>query len=109
PGIIAWGTNRLGTKKGNLSASSEHSARARRNQFRAVPGGGSAKEPASDEQLIDAVRRGDTRIADELYDRLVGIVDRTLFRVFGRRESDHDDLVQVSFERVVETLSTETF
>jgi RNA polymerase sigma-70 factor (ECF subfamily) len=101
---------RLGTKKTTLSASSESSARARRNQFRAVPGGGgTAKAPASDEQLIEAVRRGDTRVADELYDRLVGVVDRTLFRVFGRREMDHDDLVQISFERVVETLSTEAF
>lgn len=106
---VAWVAGRLGTKKTILSASSESNARARRNQFRAVPGGGSAKVPASDEQLIEAVRRGDTRVADELYDRLVGVVDRTLFRVFGRRESDHDDLVQISFERVVETLSTEAF
>src|ERR1041385_2576791 len=99
----------MGTKEGNLSASSESNARARRNQLRAVPGGGSAKVPWSDEQLIEAVRRGDTRVADELYNRLVNVVDRTLYRIFGRRESDHDDLVQISFERVVETLSTETF
>jgi len=92
-----------------LSASSESNAIARRNQLRAVPGGGAGKVPASDEQLIEAVRHGDTRVADELYRRLVGVVDRTLFRVFGRRESDHDDLVQISFERVVETLSTEAF
>lgn len=39
-----------------------------------------------------------------LYERLYAVVDRTLFRVFGRREVDHDDLVQAAFEQIVITL-----
>src|SRR5215212_10043987 len=59
----------------------------------------------SDDMLIEAVVAGDSRVAGQLYDRLVGIVDRTLYRVFGRRESDHDDLVQATFEQIVLTLT----
>ena len=33
------------------------------------------------------------------------MIDRSLFRVFGRRETDHDDLVQTVFEQVVLTLA----
>ena len=51
----------------------------------------------SDEELIDAVQRGDHQVASVIYERLVGIVDHTLYRVFGRREVDHDDLVQAAF------------
>ena len=53
--------------------------------------------------------RGDDRIGGQLYDRLVGVVDRTLYRVFGRREADHDDLVQASFEQIVLTLARRRF
>ena len=55
------------------------------------------------------MRRGDSRVADELYRRLSGVVDRTLYKIFGRRESDHDDIVQMAFEQVVETLSRQQF
>ncbi len=55
------------------------------------------------------MQRGDSRIADELYERLVGVVDRTLYKIFGRREPDHDDLMQMAFEQVVETLSRQAF
>jgi RNA polymerase sigma-70 factor (ECF subfamily) len=43
-------------------------------------------------------------MASELYDRLLPVVDRTLYRVFGRREADHADLVQATFEQIVLTL-----
>ncbi len=59
----------------------------------------------TDAELIAAVVGGDNRVAAQLYDRLVGVIDRSLYRVFGRRESDHDDLVQASFEQVVLTLT----
>jgi RNA polymerase sigma-70 factor (ECF subfamily) len=62
-------------------------------------------EPSSDDVLIEAVVAGDSRVAGQLYSRLVGIVDRTLYRVFGRREPDHDDLVQATFEQIVLTLT----
>jgi RNA polymerase sigma-70 factor, ECF subfamily len=62
-------------------------------------------ERLSDEALIAAVVGGNDRVAAELYDRLAGVIDRSLYRVFGRREVDHDDLVQSVFEQVVLTLA----
>jgi RNA polymerase sigma-70 factor (ECF subfamily) len=59
----------------------------------------------TDEQLIEAVVKGDDRVAAQLHDRLIGVIDRSLYRVFGRRESDHDDLVQTAFEQIVLTLT----
>jgi RNA polymerase sigma-70 factor (ECF subfamily) len=60
---------------------------------------------ASDEELISAVLAGHDRVTTELYSRLVGVIDKSLYRVFGRREADHDDLVQTTFEQVVLTLT----
>jgi RNA polymerase sigma-70 factor (ECF subfamily) len=82
--------------------------------LRAVPNAGSTREaPAEraldDEALIAAVRSGDVKAAGKLYERLVGVVDRALYRVFGRRESDHDDLVQAAFEQIVMTLTRRRF
>jgi RNA polymerase sigma-70 factor (ECF subfamily) len=37
------------------------------------------------------------------------VVDRTLYKIFGRREPDHDDIVQMAFEQVVETLARQQF
>jgi RNA polymerase sigma-70 factor (ECF subfamily) len=81
--------------------------------LRVVPAAGTPiavqDRPLTDEALIDAVARGDSKIADKLYDRLAGVVDRTLYRIFGRREADHDDLVQATFEQIVLTLVRQRF
>jgi RNA polymerase sigma-70 factor (ECF subfamily) len=77
--------------------------------LRALPGGAAVAEGPSDDELIDAVVRGDDRVADLLYDRVIGVVDRTLFRIFGRREHDHDDIVQNTFEQIVVTLCRQRF
>ena len=71
-------------------------------------GGAPASEP-SDEILIEAVVRGDASVAGALYDRLLPLVDATLFRMLGARVADHDDLVQSSFEQIVKTLTTRRF
>lgn len=63
----------------------------------------------SDDEIIDAVVSGDTRVAGAIHDRLIGVIDHTLFRVLGRREHDHDDLVQTCFEQVLRTLTEVTF
>ena len=63
----------------------------------------------TDDEIVEAVARGDEAVAALLYDRLIGVVDRTLVRVFGRREHDHDDLVQATFEQIVLTLSRRRF
>lgn len=82
--------------------------------LRAVPNRPSTPPAArpthdDDEALIEAVARGDSKVAAALYDRLVGVVDRALYRVFGRREADHDDLVQAAFEQIVLTLTRRRF
>jgi RNA polymerase sigma factor (sigma-70 family) len=89
---------------------SEFVARNQRPHLRALTGRSPSGAPAvSDEELISAVQRGDSRVADELYRRLHGVVDRTLYKIFGRRESDHDDIAQMAFEQVVETLARQQF
>lgn len=58
--------------------------------------------PSLDEQaLIDGLANRDPTLGSELCQRLMHVVDGTLFRVLGGREADHDDLVQVSFEQIV--------
>jgi RNA polymerase sigma-70 factor (ECF subfamily) len=59
----------------------------------------------TDTELFEGIARGDERIARELYRRLLPAVDAALYRVLGRRERDHEDLVQSSFEQIVTTLS----
>lgn len=74
-----------------------------------IPGGASAARPspgrADDEALIDAIQRGEPGLGRELYDRLIRVVDCTLYRVLGRRDRDHADLVQIAFEQIVVTIT----
>ncbi|HEX4341616.1 MAG TPA: RNA polymerase sigma factor [Polyangiaceae bacterium] len=78
--------------------------------LRVVEGDGRLPERgASDEAVIGAFARRDRRAAEMVYDHLVGVVDATLYRVVGRRESDHDDLVQTTFEQIIVTLSRNSF
>ena len=85
-------------------------APARRSNLRVVSNATiEPTTPVSDEQLIEAVEKGDHALAGELYDRLIGVVDHTLYRVFGRRETDHEDLIQAAFEQIVLTLSRQSF
>ncbi|HEX4478960.1 MAG TPA: RNA polymerase sigma factor [Polyangiaceae bacterium] len=80
------------------------------NLLRVVDGGRESdpSEP-SDADLIDALERGEGRACVELYDRLVGVVEGSLYRVLGRRDDSHDDLVQAAFEQIVLTLSKNRF
>jgi RNA polymerase sigma-70 factor (ECF subfamily) len=79
--------------------------------LRLLPGARArAEDPRPTEtELIEAVQRGDDRVANEIYDRLIPVIDRTLYRILGRRERDHRDLVQASFEQIVLTLATGRF
>jgi RNA polymerase sigma-70 factor (ECF subfamily) len=74
-----------------------------------APARGSEAPRRTDRELIEAVVSGDGAVAGELYDRLFHTVDQTLFRILGRRESDHEDLVQSAFEQIVKTLATRRF
>lgn len=81
-----------------------------RARLRVVPGGADpTAQRASDEELIEAFERGDRDVAEALYDRLIGVVEGTLYRVLGARGSDHDDLVQSAFEQIVVTLARRRF
>jgi len=81
-----------------------------RPRLRVVAGGREqdGSQPTDDE-IIDAVKRCDHRLAGGLYDRLCAVIDGTLFRLMGRREDDHDDLVQCVFEQVVSTIMRDRF
>jgi RNA polymerase sigma-70 factor (ECF subfamily) len=70
---------------------------------------GPPERSTSDEAVLAAFARRDRRAAEMVYDHLVGVVDATLYRVIGRRESDHDDLVQSTFEQIIVTLSRDRF
>lgn len=65
--------------------------------------------PASDEEIVAAFQAGHAGSGARLYDRLFPVVDATLVRILGRRESDHPDLVQTTFEQIVSTLAKRTF
>jgi RNA polymerase sigma-70 factor, ECF subfamily len=70
---------------------------------------GDGEKGPSDEDIMAAVLNGDARVADQIYARLYDTVDRTLYRIFGRREQDHEDLIQKSFEQIVITLVRGSF
>jgi RNA polymerase sigma-70 factor (ECF subfamily) len=86
-----------------------------RSWLRAVPSAAPEPEPRapsrdySDDEIVEAVIRGDGAIAGELYDRLHRTIDQTLCRILGRREADHEDLTQSAFEQVIKTLTTRRF
>lgn len=73
--------------------------------LRVLPGGkvGGAA-PLSEAALVAAIARGDRSVAGELCQRVLRVVDATLYRVLGSRDADHDDLVQASFEQIVSGL-----
>jgi RNA polymerase sigma-70 factor (ECF subfamily) len=63
----------------------------------------------SDDELIDALVRGDSGSGERLYDHLIGAVESTLYRILGARGPDHEDLVQSAFEQIVVTLTQGRF
>jgi RNA polymerase sigma-70 factor (ECF subfamily) len=75
--------------------------------LRAIVGGAAAsRAPAyTDAELFEGIANGDERIAAEIYRRLLPAVEAALYRILGRREPEHEDLVQTSFEQIISTLS----
>jgi RNA polymerase sigma-70 factor, ECF subfamily len=63
----------------------------------------------SEEALIVAIQRGDTKVGRQLYAHLIRIIDATLTRVMGPGQQDHDDWVQVAFEQVVRSIHSGRF
>ncbi len=79
-------------------------------RLRALQGGDavSAEDDRSDEQVISGLLAGEPWASAALYDRLHPAVDRALRRVL-QGNSEHDDLVQIVFERIVRTLAERKF
>jgi RNA polymerase sigma factor (sigma-70 family) len=78
--------------------------------LRRVVDPGDDRRPAkTDDELIEAVLRGDDRVTAELYAKLYPTVDRTLCRIFGGRDRDHEDLVQMAFEHIISTIASQKF
>ena len=91
---------------------------ARSRALRLIRGGAPAVEaPAdgpisdraalSDLQMVSAVRDGNAAAAALFHNRLRPIVDRTLGRLIGTRDSDYDDLTQQALIQLV--LSVDRF
>lgn len=78
-------------------------------RLRGVPAATSAPAMSSDEALLDALSRREPGAASALYDKLLSVVERTLYRILQRRGSDFEDLVQTTFERIVRTLVQRRF
>ena len=91
-----------------MPSASKPSGKARHLRLAKADGAESPRAP-TDEELIDAFERGDAASVDAIYGRLIGIVDGTICRIMGRREVDHADLVQSSFEQIVLTLTQGRF
>jgi RNA polymerase sigma-70 factor (ECF subfamily) len=61
--------------------------------------------PALDDSvLLASVRAGDPMVSSALCDRLWPQVDRTIRRLVGRRDADHDDLSQLALIELVSTI-----
>jgi RNA polymerase sigma-70 factor (ECF subfamily) len=59
-----------------------------------------------DAQLVEACRRGDPSAATALYRRARPIVDRTLARLLGRKDSRFEDLAQIAMIELVRSLAS---
>jgi RNA polymerase sigma-70 factor (ECF subfamily) len=79
--------------------------------LRALEGGvaDSSRETPSDEQIVGGLLAAEDWAAEALYDRLQPVVDRALRRVLQSSGDEHDDLVQIVFERIVRTLTERKF
>lgn len=86
--------------------------RATRGLLRIVPRERPPPPPplrVEDEALIEAIERGDPHLGGEIYERLIRVVDSTLYRIVGPGDRDHDDLVQMAFEQIITTIAKKKF
>ncbi len=62
------------------------------------------KPELDDSELLRAVRAGEVGAATALHDRVRHQVDRTIYRLLGRRDVDHDDLAQLAMIELIGTI-----
>lgn len=91
--------NPSGVSKLNLFVTDDHESRSRRAARPDL-----ALAVKHDEALVLALRRGERGVAAAFYQRLIPSIRRALWRVLGSRSADCDDLIQVTFERIINTV-----
>jgi RNA polymerase sigma-70 factor (ECF subfamily) len=69
----------------------------------------SAAERDGERALVRAIRQREPRTGERLYDQVIDAVDRSIARILGAGQPEHDDLVQATFEQLVVTLMDGTF
>jgi len=70
----------------------------------------SRPEPGlSDRELLAAIRHGDGSSAQLLYDRLQPAIEHAIRRVLRQRTEQNDDLIQITFERIVRGIIEDKF
>jgi RNA polymerase sigma-70 factor (ECF subfamily) len=68
------------------------------------PGTPLATRTFDDHALVSGARAGDRAVASALCNRLWPQVDRTIRKLLGRRDTDHEDLSQLSMFELVRTI-----
>jgi RNA polymerase sigma-70 factor, ECF subfamily len=63
----------------------------------------------ADEEIIAGLVGGEEWAAEALYDRVHRVVDRTLRRLLKASDGDYEDLIQITFERIIRTLIERRF
>ena len=93
---------------GDESHASEMSAMPRLQHLNEVQ---PAPVPAyeTDAELIAAVLEGDVRAAGQFHDRLRPVIEHVMRRILRGRRDEFDDLVQITFERIVRGLAEDRF
>lgn len=71
---------------------------------RLVPQPSAPKPTLDDAAILAAVRAGDPSAATSLHHRIRPTIDKTIHRLIGRTDNDHDDLVQTSLIETVRSL-----
>jgi RNA polymerase sigma-70 factor (ECF subfamily) len=55
-------------------------------------------------ELVAALRQGDATVAAAFHDQVRPVVDRTILRILGRRDRDHDDIAQVVLVEIIRSI-----
>lgn len=82
----------------NIRLVSNESGEQRAFERRAIP------PSLDDTELLAALRRGDVSAAAAFHDRVRPQVDRTVYRLLGRRDNDHDDVAQQALIELIYTI-----
>ncbi len=70
------------------------------------PGGGSENPVLDDTELLASLGRGDRSAARAVYLRLAPVIDRTIVRLLGRDDREHEELAQLSFIETIRSIAT---